>query len=986
MKNWALLFGGLALLGAVLLVLIGGNDGGNQTLPQHEQTTTVAKGPTAAAPDTGLAEASMDRTEATPTDASLQPHAEEVADGFVTALAFTGPAADLTLRLLDGQGRPAASAHMEVNLGWGLSNEDLKQRGVIDEEAWLEGNKVATDNQGRISIQLPATATLHLNLGGPNWRSQMRQLQPLQAGESVDLGDVHLSPASLIRGQVLNAQGEGLAEATLQVSPAGAGYWGGGFSSTVQSEEDGFYQLPSIPAGSYKLTVTAAGYVQHEIDQLELGLQDEHEEDFVLSAGDSLSGRVLAANGSPVEGAQVHLVPLQAGSTYWGDWRPPVPEGDGQAVTDADGRFTVHGIAKDKMYSLGAHAEGHASAQMDYEGAHQDVTLRLAKAFAVSGKVLTHNGEPMPDLGMALIRVQGAGEEEQVSYTDTDEEGDFDFKSHGAGSYRVEVQDSPVEIAPLVLQLNEDRDDLELKLPQAPGLRVHVVNQDDEAIPFATVSLAPPGSNEQNIDANLNVLGYGSIEFSSLSSFGNSNFFPGGGSLVSSRTDEGGWAEFPAIEGGDYELIAHAMGYSQLMEPLSLGLESKDAEITLSSGANLQLFLTDDSGEPVRDLPVTLKNAASGDELNSVSTDALGRAVWQDLEAGLYQIAYKANDADGWWWGNDENQEAAHDQPVVELKAGENKQQTLIVHDLALLTVTVHRGGMPAPGIGVRLEEVRDEKHRGWSFGGGQTGEPTDGRGQITLSPVKSGSYEVIVKSSQDTPELRQRVELHGGSQQVEVSLNGARVEGRLLGQNSGQLAGAKVALIPYEEEVGEDGKMRPKRPQMSTNWGPNGLEFVNATEMSTSTRSDASGNYAFRDVPEGRWMVVARAENHAPWTSDPFRVRGDDQADMGTRRLNAMATIEGRDENWQPNQQQQNNRSYFSYRNSVRLELADSRQTVGMAQIDENGKYRLTEIGAGTYRLRKGKYKSEPFPIREGENLRMDIPKEQPKEQLKEE
>jgi len=30
---------------------------------------------------------------------------------------------------------------------------------------------------------------------------------------------------------------------------------------------------------------------------------------------------------------------------------------------------------------------------------------------------------------------------------------------------------------------------------------------------------------------------------------------------------------------------------------------------------------------------------------------------------------------------------------------------------------------------------------------------------------------------------------------------------------------------------------------------------------------------------------------------------------------------------------------------------------------------------------LRKGKYKSEPFEIREGENLRMDIPLEQPKE-----
>lgn len=978
MKNWALLIGGLALLGVVLLVLIGGNGGESQNQNRDSQPITKQAGPQAASQDQGIAaEASMDRRDAEPTEAGLTPNEEEAADGFVTALPFTGPAADISLRLLDGQGRPAAGAHLRVDIGWGVKNQDLKDQGVIDDEAWQKGNKIAADDQGRILIQLPAIATMSLYVGGPTWRMQNRQLQPLAAGDSVDLGDIHLSPANFLQGEITNELGEGLAEATVQVSPAGANYWGGGFSTAVQSDDDGHYELPSVPAGSYQVTVVAKGYIEHKVERLELGLQQSLEEDFILSTGDRVRGQVLAADGTPLAGAQVYLVPLPEEVGYWGNWRPSLPEGDGQTQSDDQGMFSVHGIEAGRSYVIGARAEGHAEKQMDYEGKNEDLTLRLDPAFAVSGKLSSHDGTALPGLAVVLIRVDGSDEEEQVAYAETEESGLFDLRHHGAGSYRVEVNDAPIEVTPITLQLQEDRTDLQIKLPKAPSLRIHVLNKDGLGIPFATVSLAPPGSEEQAMDFEVMELGYASL---GSVSFGNSNHFGHGAAMVTSKTDESGWAAFPAIEGGDYELFAHALGYAQLTEPLSLGLESKEAEITLTSGANLQLFLTDDSGGPVANLPVTLKNAATGVELESVNTDALGRAVWQDLEAGLYQIAYRANDADGWWWGNEGNDEAAHDQPVVEIKAGEDKEQTLIIHDLALLTVVVQRGGLPAAGIGVRIQEVQDENH-GWYYGGNETGKPTDGRGHITLSPVKAGTYEVIVKSSLDTPELRERIELHGGQQTVEISLVGARIEGSLLDKNSGPLAGAKVALIPYEEEVGEDGQAKRKKPRMVTNWGPNGVEFTDIAEMSTMTRSDEFGNYAFRDVPAGRWMVVARAEGHSPWTSQPKQVQSGNKVDFGTNRLSAMATIEGRDHNWQPNQDKGNN-NYFNWGNSVRLELAEGGQNVAMAQIDENGKFRLTEIGAGTYRLRKGKYRSEPFELREGEMIRMDIPIEEPEKE----
>ncbi|MHC4838609.1 MAG: MSCRAMM family protein, partial [Planctomycetota bacterium] len=517
--------------------------------------------------------------------------------------------------------------------------------------------------------------------------------------------------------------------------------------------------------------------------------------------------------------------------------------------------------------------------------------------------------------------------------------------------------------------------DLELKLPPAPRLRVHVVDAEGQPVPRAMVYLEAPGSGDAA--ANLQLLELGYVEMVSDVSLGGFSGFSG---MPGSQqeTDEDGWARFPALSSGDFELTVRASGFTDHTEPLSLGLGDEEVEVALSRGATLRLTLTDESGDPVGDLPVTLKNAASGKELQSIHTDALGRAVWADLEAGLYQIAYRANEADGYWWGRNDDEEVAHDQPVVDIEAGEIKEETLVVRDLALVTVVVRRGGLAAAGVGVRLQEIQDQEMH-W-YGSNEPGKPTDGRGKVVLNPVQAGRYKVIVKGSLDTPPLEQEVELHGGPQRIEVDLNGARIEGKLRGSDNAPLVGARVALVPYVEEIAEDGSTRPRRPNMVMNWSSRGLEFTDYAEMMTSTKTDGFGGFAFRDVPEGRWQVVARAEGHGPWHSQPRQVLGSTTVDVGDHRLAAMAVIEGRDMNWTPNPQAQQN-GYFDWNNSVRLERADDGMNLSMAQIDETGHYRLVDLAAGTYRLRKGQYRSDPFTLREGEMMRHDIPLEVPDE-----
>jgi len=977
MKNWPLLLVGLALLGVVLLVFLGETGDGSQASSEKSQPNTVETRPeTGPLGATGIAEAGMDRRDAEPSD--RDPALSGVLpEGFVQALPFTGDAAHLTLRLLDGQDRPAAGAYLRVDLAFSGSNETLAERGLLDEEAWSTGNQILADANGQISIDLPALANLSLALLGPTWRQQVRALQPLAAGDDIDLGDVHLSPAHLLHGMIHGPDGQAIDQARLSLKPAGANYWGGGYQTTVQSEEDGSYQLLGVPAGSYQLTINAPGFVQHQVERLELGQEEQLEQDFELSRGKDMRGQVFDQAGQPLAEASVYLTILDENANYWGDWRPPVPDGEAQATTDANGGFTLSGGLEGKRFLVGARAEGHAAAQVEVDGGATDISLRLDPAFALSGHVLSEDGDPIADISLGLVRIKGADDEESLEWQTTDDKGAFTFTPQAAGSYRIDPQDTPTEVEPLTLELDRDREDLVFQLAAGQSLRVQVLAEDGRPVSYADVMIAPPGQLTDG--TNLQSLGYSEVISDSFGSVSFSNFGSVSAGGSSATTDEQGWAKFPVLASGDYEMQVQAMGYAKHQQELSLGLQPKEETVTLHTGASLQLLLQDDVGLPVEGLPVTLKNAASGEELTSVSTDALGRAVWQELEAGLYQIAYRANDADGWWWNQDDSQEVAHDQPVVELKAGEHKEETLIVRDLALLTVVIRRAGLPAAGIGVRLEEVREDNNS-W-YGGNQAGAPTDGRGEIELAPVKAGKYTVIVKSSLDTPAHKEEIELHGGAQRLEIQLNGARIEGLLRGKDNQPLVGARVSLAPFLDELSSEQEQK-QQANMVTIWTGGGLEFTNSAEMSTATRTDAQGRYSFRDVPEGRWQVIARAEGHGPWRSQALHVRGQGDLDAGDHRLPAMAVIEGQDLNWQPNQAPSNNNNFFNWNNSVQLLHAETQQNLGMAAVDENGHFRLEDLGAGSYRLRKGQYLSDPITLREGEQLRMNIPLEEKKDQ----
>jgi hypothetical protein len=888
---------------------------------------------------------------------------------------------------VDPSGKPAGGA--VARKPDGNQEEDwFGGSGIPRTDAQDQEPPIAASADGRVEITVPAGQAISLEFGGPYWRAQTRRIQPLRADEVADFGEIALTPASRLVGKTLDPAGKPLGGVLTRLRAADAGmFWEGHqLIQSRTSDAQGEVVFEGVPLGRFRVEGEAIGFASSLIEALEVrAAPGDMPFQLKLDPGARVAGRVVDADRRPVAGAELFLFRLNQEAVFWGDYQPPFPSREPDAVSAADGSFAMLGIPlDDKSVMIGARAEGQVNGfAKKVKAGMTEVTVILPRALSVRGRVLGKGDAPIADAHVSLTQKTPWGWDDQKASANTGADGSFVLEGLAPGQFLLHASAAGAEAEPLSLALDHELSDIVLRLTEKPALVVKVT--DPEGHPLAQSSVEASAAQDTGGDSQ-NVV---------ISSEGSFSYLQNPHWSSSVTTDAAGLARIYGAPSGELRIQTKNKDWARSDVNYNYNGGEAETTITLQRPAQLLVRVTDGAGGMVRNVAIRLRDPASGRESEEQKTDNLGRAFWPDLLPGPWEILHGAGGGGGnnFFEGSiafstdlvAEPEAAPQAGQLVELTAGQCLEKEIIVNDLAVVTVRVLRNGAPAADVFVRLEARSDEEGGetenywgGGMHGGGPAGLATDGRGVVVLDPIAAGKYYLISRPSRSAPETKQKVDLVVGPQTLTAQLNGAEVRG-VVRSSSGPVVGARLTLTPWAPEGEQESRRSSMVISMISSDGNMAIEFGDSGAGNTSASSDQDGEFLFEDVPEGQWVIESKARGFAPWTSLPFSVTGDQTVNLPEQLLLPGGEISGRDHNWKAKSEEE--AFNFDWNNSIRLEGADG-QMVGMAQAMDGGEFKFTDLADGEYFLRRGEWKSEALKIAAGERRRLDIPVAAPKDE----
>ncbi len=209
---------------------------------------------------------------------------------------------------------------------------------------------------------------------------------------------ITLRPASAIRGRVVNADGDPVAEAQLQLIMERAG---GGMSfmtslGNTTTGDDGRFAIEDVDPGTVRINVNATGYLPFERAGVEVPAgKDLDGLELVLRPGATVLGTVTTPDGLPAIGAYVSVVVEQRGS--------PMRMAGGAAETDGEGRYRLEGVEPGPRTLEAQHDElDRAVADLEVRAGENQLDLRLGGGQEVSGRVVGSGGQPVGSASVSL--------------------------------------------------------------------------------------------------------------------------------------------------------------------------------------------------------------------------------------------------------------------------------------------------------------------------------------------------------------------------------------------------------------------------------------------------------------------------------------------------------------------------------------------------------------------------------------------------------
>ncbi len=425
------------------------------------------------------------------------------AEGYATETAinlYSGEQADITLGRggsLHGQITSAVDGNPIEGARIATSRIDRQARGVAKVVTF-------TDIAGFYRLEdLPAgfyDVTITSPLG------KTRGLPVMEVfGDKQTRADVALKPGTLIRGRVIDkVSGQAIAGALVAS--------GTRLLRGVRTDAEGLYEITDDgPTWSPILIASREGYGRWErrvvtTPGADLTLN------FELLPARRAHGRVVAADGTPVSGAEVVAMARVGPPTE------PMFRTDWSSTTSGDdGYFELANLRPDLAHVLTLRKEGLGTAIFNFPEDEMELTtielgsVPLYPPSLVAGIVLDAEGAPVPDLHVSLffqpanmnalrlkpMNGEGMSFARSPANARTDQRGRFFFPDLPPGDYEVVVgAKGLVGSARISLDLaeGETRDDLLLSIDLGGAIAGVVVDPDGLPVRSAYVTLTPPGT------------------------------------------------------------------------------------------------------------------------------------------------------------------------------------------------------------------------------------------------------------------------------------------------------------------------------------------------------------------------------------------------------------------------------------------------------------------------------------------------------------
>ncbi len=310
------------------------------------------------------------------------------------------------------------------------------------------GNTLEPDADGlyRVLGLHSGHASLHIKAQG--YAHTTFPIEP-QTGQNLDLGTLTLDKGFTLNGYVSGSSNAPVQDAKIYVKETFSSasmletLTGGGLgtfdSPDVYSDEQGYFEVTSLKAGEYKLTIQAEGYAEYQEDfELKENNSQTLSIKVTLNPGGSVYGYVFLAQGLEQEESEDITVQLLQADNLMLDWVDSTGFGKESLQTEAgeDGSYRIDNIPEDDYVLIASYKNWskRISGVQVSEGQELEIEdITLGGQADVYGQIIGGEGFPLANTKVSLVRSSRGG-----GIMNLFGGGDYSSKTDENGFYRID--------------------------------------------------------------------------------------------------------------------------------------------------------------------------------------------------------------------------------------------------------------------------------------------------------------------------------------------------------------------------------------------------------------------------------------------------------------------------------------------------------------------------------------------------------------------